>query len=640
MSGVCGVVGIAGAPLAADALEPALRLLEQRGPDGLLRHSSGTVALGHALLATTPEALVEPQLFTDPGSGCTITADARIDNREELLPALIAADAQPGVIGDAELILRAYLAWGLDFVERLVGDFAFAIHDPGSDTLVCARDRTGMRRLAYALSSTGTFVFATEPRAAAALLPKAPRIDEGRIADYLTGMERQDYESTFFEGIRRLPPAHLLTVCGGKMTLRRYWRLVPPAPLILPDESAYIAAFLEVFNTAVRCRLRAPAGAVAAMLSGGMDSGSIVAIASRIAMENGDAPLPTISGVDPGTRGCKETSAIRCAQTIPGIKPIDVEPARLGERAGTLARLRDACEEPFDANMDLVRGIYLAAADLGAKVVLDGAGGDLAFNEGRYIAQLLRSGHWRRAWNELRGQYDFLEAPEYFTRTLAREAWVAFVPARARSILKGLRERMIPARAIGGVTIRKSFSREIRLTRRAASRFDRTHAVHSLRANRAYAALSPSMVNARERYDRVASQQGIEPRDPFMDHRLIEFCLSIPPSWMLRQGWPKYLLRKAMSGLLPEGVIWNRAKRHLGPAFTEAVNLAADIPSKVGRDDYCSAERYVDLHQQSSAAAHNPFDSKSNSDVYFLTVWMNRLHTEALKRGSRDDQEC
>ena len=105
MSGICGVWAFDGG---APDLDPLLAKLERRGPDGTNRWQDGPVALGHTLLATTPEALVEVLPLTEPDSGCTITADARIDNREELIAALDLA-GETRVIGDGELILRAYL---------------------------------------------------------------------------------------------------------------------------------------------------------------------------------------------------------------------------------------------------------------------------------------------------------------------------------------------------------------------------------------------------------------------------------------------------------------------------------------------------------------------------------------------------
>src|SRR5262245_26319534 len=164
-------------------LDSILEPLARRGPDATHSWRQGPVALGHTLLATTPESLVEVLPLTDPDSGCTITADVRLDNRVELIARLELA-AEDRTIGDGELILRAYLRWGEECPARLLGDFAFVIWDPRSQRLFCARDHMGMRQLLYHHRPGTHFVFATEAGAVCAHPDVPRRINEGRIADF------------------------------------------------------------------------------------------------------------------------------------------------------------------------------------------------------------------------------------------------------------------------------------------------------------------------------------------------------------------------------------------------------------------------------------------------------------------------
>ena len=134
------------------------------------------------MLATTPELLIEPQPFEHPETGCVITADVRLDNREELIAAL---DVHRDPVGDAEIILGTYLKWGGDCPNHLLGDFAFAIWDPRHKRVFCARDHSGMRQLYYHHKRGSRFLFATEARAIL-VLPQVPyHLNEGRIADFL-----------------------------------------------------------------------------------------------------------------------------------------------------------------------------------------------------------------------------------------------------------------------------------------------------------------------------------------------------------------------------------------------------------------------------------------------------------------------
>src|SRR5262249_39433765 len=147
-----------------------------------------------------------------------------LDNREDLI-AELGLDGIERVIGDGELILRAYLRWGKDCPSKLLGDFAFAIWDPRKSELFCARDHMGMRQLIYHHIPNERFVFATEVGAVLANSRVMRELNEGRIADFLDDLEDLDLTSTFYSQLYRLPPAHSLLVGNGQASLHRYWSL-------------------------------------------------------------------------------------------------------------------------------------------------------------------------------------------------------------------------------------------------------------------------------------------------------------------------------------------------------------------------------------------------------------------------------
>ena len=184
MSGICGLFNIDQAPVAESDLRSMCSMLEQCGPNGTNRWQYQSIGLAHTLLATTPELQFERQPFTHAETGCTITADVRLDNRDDLIKSL-APDRRPETIGDAELILLAYLAWDEACLDRLLGDFAFAIWDPRQRKLFCGRDHFGMRPFYYYHAPGSRFLFASSARAIV-VLPQVPyQLNEGRIADVL-----------------------------------------------------------------------------------------------------------------------------------------------------------------------------------------------------------------------------------------------------------------------------------------------------------------------------------------------------------------------------------------------------------------------------------------------------------------------
>ncbi|WP_093152179.1 asparagine synthase-related protein [Aliiruegeria lutimaris] len=263
--------------------------MRRRGPEGEGRLTDGPVALGHRLLATTPEAVNEPMPLRDTQTGCCITADARLDNREELFTAF-GLNGSERQIGDGELILRAWEKWGEDCPCHLLGDFAFLIWDPRRQQLFGARDHMGVRQLIYAHRPGKRLVCATSANAVVTAPCIESRLNELRIAEALVGFEHSSLSSTFFEDVFRLPPGHTLSASGQRFSICEFWRMEPVEQLRLDSNEAYAEAFMEVFRTATRARLR-KAGGIGSMMSGGIDSGETTAIAAHQLAQSGEGPL-------------------------------------------------------------------------------------------------------------------------------------------------------------------------------------------------------------------------------------------------------------------------------------------------------------------------------------------------------------
>ena len=564
MSGICGAWALDGAKV---ALDPIIASLERRGPDGTHKWSDGHVSLGHTLLATTPESLIEILPLTDPDSGCTITADVRLDNREDLIERL-GLEGAKRTIGDGELILCAYLRWGVESPKNLLGDFAFAIWDPRSASLFCARDQVGMRQLCYHHQEGELFAFATEPEALVLQEAVPKRINVGRVADVLDNLEGIDLTSTFFDEIYYLPPAHTLTLDSHGSSTSCYWKLRAQPELKLGNDEAYAQAFLEVFTEAVRCRLR-KAGPIGSMLSGGIDSNSVTALANQLLINPGDS-LHTFSALGPEPSECLETQTIRIASSIPGPQRHFVNYADLGTYQKELMRLWESAI-PFDSHMTLVRAVYLTANRAGVKIVLDGVASDYVLSAGNAVVNFLDQGNFRKAWNEAKGEAQFWSGEPTALKIFVIAIWLAFAPRPVQEVRRAIARWFRNLRG-GNTLVSPAFARRTNLkVRRARYRMHGLDPRLTLVQQRARSIVHPHHVAARARYDRVASALGIEPRDPFLDIRVIELSLSLPWSQLQSDGWPKMILRRAMTNLLPPEVIWRVGKEHLGWAFTKSL---------------------------------------------------------------------
>lgn len=634
MSGLVGIYRLDAASVIEGELTAMVEPLRPCGPDGVGLWQSGSVGLGLTLLATTPELQAEPQPVVHAATGCAIVADVRLDNREELLAALgLPAEM---AVGDAGLILAAYLAWGEGCVARLQGDFAFILWDPRGGALLIARDPFGLRPLYYHWSAGRLFACASTVRSLLTL-PDVPRqINEARIADFLVlHLEGIDHTSTFFSAVYRLPPAYAALITPVGMRLWRYWAPEPQTELRLPSNDAYAEAFREVFTAAVRSRLRS-VGPVGVALSGGLDSSSVAAVAAELLAEAGRKPLHTFSGVGPDPAACPETRAIHAALAMPGLQPHLISYTELGRLMPQLSELSWDLEEPFDDSLTIMRAVAILAQRAGVRVLLDGGAGDVLLTEGEAVARTLRQGRWLSAYRHLQGLRRFHRNRCWVFQELGRSARLAFTPA----FLRRLRRHWWPpdwkqreVEAVRNSLLNPQFAAQVRLGERLRQlyiSYGETHGLLTGGQEVARALDHPYLASGRERYWRAVSPLGIEPRDPFLDRRVVEFCLSLPDSQRVGSGWPKMLLRRAMADRLPEAVRWRIGKEHLGWQFTVAL-MALDRC----RLEFASRESMSILSDwiHSDAVRHAfraYFDSRDLNvaetvwDVVHLVDWLKR----------------
>jgi asparagine synthase (glutamine-hydrolysing) len=278
MSGIVGVLGVGGELPDSSFLRALTQRMVFRGPDAQQTWVGDGIGFGHALLRTGSPSASEQQPLSLDGE-TWIVADARLDARSDLLSELQRADdACPKGASDAELILRAYAAWGEDCLEHLLGDFCFAIWDGKRKSLFCAHDHLGIKPFYYA--ETKQWLIFSNTLDCVRMLPEAAAgLNELAVADFLLFGAIQDPTATTFAGIRRLPPAHALTWCGGRLSVRRYWTPPFDEEIHYKRSSEYFEHFRQLLHTAVKDRLRAER--VAISLSGGLDSTSVAAFARR-----------------------------------------------------------------------------------------------------------------------------------------------------------------------------------------------------------------------------------------------------------------------------------------------------------------------------------------------------------------------
>ncbi|MBK9595501.1 MAG: hypothetical protein IPO57_09150 [Rhodocyclales bacterium] len=572
MSGIAGLLRLDGGPVDAAALRRMAGALAGRGPDAQGAWAEGGAGLAHCAFWTTPEARRESQPHRDAGAALALVFDGRLDNREELIRQLASAGCPPRDDTDAEIVLRSYQHWGEGCAARLLGDFAFAIRDGRQGRLFCARDIFGARPLYYHHRPGQLFAFASAPAALFAGAALERRLNEARVADFLVSeLEGVDKTSTFHAGVLRLPPAHTLTVGPSGLSLRRYWQPQPGPELRLASDREYEEAFLEPFTQAVACRLRG-GDAVASMLSGGMDSSSIVGVARRLRQAAGGPPLRTYSVLTRDAAGCKETRAILDMLALDGLDGVTLGAAQLPDILPELSQQTWQLEEPYDFHMIVPRSLYILARRQGVRVMLDGIDGDSVLSEGNHLARLLQQGRLLTAWRDARGQRRFYEGGPSAAVQLLQAMRSACAPDWLRQTLRPWRHRRRWQAALAGSLIRPEFAATIGLRERLETLYGGARPGQPPGREGEIAATMDHayIVCGIERYARVAAAAGVESRHPFLDRRVVEFCMRLPDAQRFRGGWPKHILRRAMAGFLPQTVCWRYGKEHLGEYFTAA----------------------------------------------------------------------
>jgi asparagine synthase (glutamine-hydrolysing) len=490
-----------------------------------------------------------------------LVADARLDNRADILAGLGLTGGEGAILTDGALILAAYERWGENCPARLLGDFAFALWDARRHRIFCARDHAGIRQLSY-YSDGRVFACASAPEQLLDIpgIPAEP--DHLTLARWL--LDRfPDPDVTLYRGIRRLPPGHFLIASAAGVELRRYWDAADAAPLRHRSDIDAIDQFRETFASAVACRVW-NGGPVAATLSGGLDSSAIVCMARRVAPD----ALPRAYSLVFDTLPCDERRYIDEVSRASGVAVEFVS----ADDAGL--RLDPDAAQPFpgvpcDATFSMNFPMLERARSQGVRTLLWGFGGDEMLSSGdAYLADFVRRRRFRAAAEAVCDRVRYggpMEIPRS-AAALARP----LVPGPLKAAVRLLRPRPGRPRWVRPEFLRDSGALEPvsepppRFGCEAQERIYR-----SLGAGRTAALTLPAA-------DALASAFDMEFRHPFLDRRLIEFVLGLPAARAeIFAG--KLLLREALPGILPEIIRRRLDKADFGPVLERTFRGENDI---------------------------------------------------------------
>lgn len=557
---MCGIAGI----VASDAnryqaaLERMVAALSHRGPDGDGRHLFDACALGHRRLTIVDLATGDQPMLTPDGQ-VAITFNGEIYGFREIRRKL---DYEFHTTSDTEVILALYRQHGRDLLRHLPGMFAFALWDERELSLLAARDRFGEKPFFYAWGENGEFLFASEIKSLLAAGLFRPKLDKESLAHYLRHLYVHPHR-TIYSNVFALPPAHQLYLKHGRISVEPYWQL--PATREPLSEQEAEAEFKRLFERAVEQQLVADVP-VGAFLSGGVDSSSVVAAASRF--------HPRIQTFSFGFRDSpnNELPYAREIAELYDTGHIELEDQCI-DIADLLREMARIYDEPFADSSNIPTYLISQAARRYSKVVLTGDGGD-----------------------ELLAGYDYWYRPLWHIEHNA--ALAAHAPGSnggggAPSLMR-LAGRVASRFGLknGGGEARRHDDNNGAPSNERLQRVARAHLDHNIFFNPAevqqlglqdYSA--PRTLDAGGTFDgtvndalrmdlldympgdilvktdRASMAHGLELRAPFLDVELASFCISLPSRLKITEREDKWILRRCYGEAWTEAV---RTRRKAG----------------------------------------------------------------------------
>ncbi|MFW5656025.1 MAG: asparagine synthase-related protein [Bacteroidota bacterium] len=532
--------------------------------------------------------------------------DVNLHNRLELKNRLKLAENVP----DEFLIKTGYDAWNTDLPVRLRGEFAFALYHQRNETVFAARDRVGIKPFYY-VDNAVFFAWASSIPPLLALPGVGKSMDEEWLLDLLSN-NISDKDKTHFSDIKRLKPGHWIEVTASKTTIKKYWDLTP-MDLSGMDDETMIAEFRHLLSLSITNSLVGSAH-LGCELSGGLDSSSIASLASIAAKESG-VRFSTYSHVNPDYSLFPfkdERDQIReVNQCIHNDNVNIIDATGRGIFDALKFGLKVQGGPTQQRFYEFSDALYEKAAGNGVETLLSGFGGDemvtshaagyfhelAATSYGRFLKELFAS---RKSWQ---GKINNLALLTIYAKLPWIYHWWATVLGKERKRLRYVLHHS---------AIQKELIRKYKMIDRSLekSRFPNQTSV----ADRQYSRVMHPHVSQRLEYSAQAARYfGIEYRYPLLDADLLQFYYSLPSHLKFKNQTPRFVMREAMKGLLPESIRLRQDKS------------GATIPSVHSRyrKDYPEILQFLEKCRNKGVASQ--FISHDA-----MINWAKKIHTRSL----------
>jgi asparagine synthase (glutamine-hydrolysing) len=617
---MCGITGwvdyrrdLAGSDEAAATLRGMTATMACRGPDAQGVHLDGPAGLGHRRLAVIDlEGGRQPMTFSEHGRDLvTLTYSGEAYNFRELRAELTGRGHAFRTASDTEVVLHAYLEWGEGLVEHLNGMYAFAVWDARSRTLLLVRDRMGIKPLYYHRLPDGV-LFGSEPKAILASGLVEPVVDADGLRELFGFVKTPGL--TQFRGLREVRPGHLVKVTEGGLTERRYWGL--EAYPHTDDLDTTVAGVRELLEDITTRQLISDVP-LCTLLSGGLDSSAITALAQKSLRAVGAGPVRSFSVDFVGQTERFQPDAMRDTPDGPYVKDLaehvrsdhtDVvlSTADLMDPAARAAALA-ARDAPPLGDMDTSLYLLFKAIRQHSTVALSGESADEVF------------GGYKQFHDPDAVQADTF--PWLAMRQLARRG----SDGMNALLAPGLAERL---------NLTDYVATRYREALAEVPRLDGETGLERRMREICYLHLTRFVQILLDRKDRMSMAVGLEVRVPFCDHRLVQYVFNTPWSMKTFDGREKSLLRAATRDLLPESIV-QRVKSPY-PSTQDPTYHAAlrDAVNKLLVDDTAPALKIFNTEAVRGLAAMPPgtaqFSRMGLELVLNVNAWLDRYQIKIV----------
>lgn len=544
---MCGIIALVDNRLSMPEIAAlGTRMLEvtsHRGPDNRGMWSAPPIFLGHNRLSIIDLTAASNQPMTN--YGCTITYNGEIYNYVELRNELQQDGYVFRTVGDVEVILAAYNRWGTGCVDRFIGMWAFVIWDDASQSLFCSRDRFGIKPFHY-IYRDGCLHIASEIKALKISPLFRSNINEAQVARGLYLGWMHHWDETYYEAVKALPAGCNLTLTDGKISITQYAHIdtETTSPLTFHDHTEQ---FKELFIDSIRLTSRRDVE-MGVCLSGGLDSTSI---ASSLASAADEHRVKTFTAFYTGKGDVDERPYIDLVlDAYPQIEAHYISPTDT-DVAEVLDKILWMMDAPLPSSSYISQYFVMKlAAQNGVRVVLDGQGSDEIL--GGYMHSMYRIiADYLRNFNVTGGLTEWLAHGRRQSFPFSKK-----VDILAKSLLSAVRDE--PAlyelefrRSYPWILKKPASAIPIRIDMPSGTRFN------AFLYNLIHVTLLPTLLHTE---DLNAMAFSIESRVPFLDHRLVQMCFSMPNSHRVHRGETKRVLRAAMRGIVPDQVLDRRDK--------------------------------------------------------------------------------